>query len=103
MPLHAVIVGQVAGGAQENTTHVHELAEGKVTRQCTDQHQVNQEDYAQPVGYDRMESGQGAGFPLSRRLGGCGRLTKPDISLATKSGHFNLLTTSQNSLRVVST
>jgi hypothetical protein len=27
------------------------------------------------------------------RLGGCERLTKPDISLATKSGHFNLLTT----------
>src|ERR1019366_3678964 len=25
--------------------------------------------------------------------GGCGRLTKPDISLATKSGHFNLLRT----------
>src|ERR1039458_706800 len=35
-----------------------------------------------------------AGFPLSHRLGGgYRRLTKPDISLATKSGHFNLLTT----------
>jgi hypothetical protein len=30
------------------------------------------------------------GFPTA---GGCGRLTKPDISLATKSGRFNLLTT----------
>src|ERR1035441_5630826 len=31
---------------------------------------------------------------LSHRLGGgYGRLTKPDISLATKTGHFNLLTT----------
>jgi hypothetical protein len=38
--------------------------------------------------------GKCAGFPLSHRLGsGYGRLTKPDISLATKSGHFNLLTT----------
>ncbi|MGO9084013.1 MAG: hypothetical protein ACLQBK_02210, partial [Candidatus Sulfotelmatobacter sp.] len=27
------------------------------------------------------------------RPGGCGRLAKPDISLATKSGHFNLLRT----------
>jgi hypothetical protein len=34
-----------------------------------------------------------AGFPLSHRPGGCWRLTKPDISLATKSGHFHLLTT----------
>jgi hypothetical protein len=35
-----------------------------------------------------------AGFPLFHRLGGgYGRLMKPDISLATKSGHFNLLTT----------
>ncbi|MGA2204873.1 MAG: hypothetical protein ABSG40_23295, partial [Terriglobales bacterium] len=33
-----------------------------------------------------------AGFPLFHRLG-YGRLTKPDISLATKTGHFNLLTT----------
>src|ERR1019366_1907362 len=30
---------------------------------------------------------------LSHRPGGCGRLAKPDISLATKSGHFNLLRT----------
>ncbi|MGA9392705.1 MAG: PP2C family protein-serine/threonine phosphatase, partial [Candidatus Sulfotelmatobacter sp.] len=37
-----------------------------------------------------------AGFPLSHRLGGGGRLTKPDISLATKSGRFNLLTTFSN-------
>ncbi|HEX7424666.1 MAG TPA: hypothetical protein VF311_12390 [Terriglobales bacterium] len=36
-----------------------------------------------------------AGFPLSHRSGGGGRLTKPDISLATKSGHFNLLRTFQ--------
>ena len=35
-----------------------------------------------------------ARFPLFRRLdSGYGRLTKPDISLATKSGHFNLLRT----------
>jgi hypothetical protein len=35
-----------------------------------------------------------AGFSFSHRLGGgYGRLTKSDISLATKSGHFNLLTT----------
>src|ERR1035437_3963007 len=33
---------------------------------------------------------------LSHRPDGCGRLTKPDISLATKSGHFNLLTTLAN-------
>jgi hypothetical protein len=32
-------------------------------------------------------------FPLSHRHDGCGRLTKPDISLATKTGHFNLLRT----------
>jgi hypothetical protein len=34
-----------------------------------------------------------AGFPLSHRLGGYGRLTKADISLATKTGHFDLLRT----------
>jgi hypothetical protein len=38
-----------------------------------------------------------ARFPLSHRLGGYGRLTKPDISLATKTGHFNLVTTEQRS------
>ncbi|MGB9239540.1 MAG: hypothetical protein WCC19_12075, partial [Terriglobales bacterium] len=38
-----------------------------------------------------------AGFPLFHRLGGYGRLTKPYISLATKSGHFNLLTTPERS------
>src|ERR1019366_4128360 len=40
-----------------------------------------------------------AGFPLFHRLGGCGRLTKPDISLATKSGHFNLLRTLKHEVR----
>src|SRR5258708_36740453 len=34
-----------------------------------------------------------AGFPLSHRPGDCWRLTKPDTSLATKSGHLHLLTT----------
>ena len=34
-----------------------------------------------------------AGFPLSHRPGGCWRLIKPDISLATKSGRFHLLRT----------
>ena len=34
-----------------------------------------------------------AGFPLSHRLGDGGLIKKPDISLATKSGHFNLLRT----------
>jgi hypothetical protein len=38
---------------------------------------------------------------LSHRLGGCGRLTKPDISLATKSGHFNLLTTLENATTIL--
>src|SRR5260370_30282716 len=34
-----------------------------------------------------------AGFPLSHRPGDGWRLTKPDISLATKNGHFHLLRT----------
>ena len=29
VPLHAVVVGQVARGAQEDAAHVHQLAEGK--------------------------------------------------------------------------
>src|SRR5882762_302830 len=37
-----------------------------------------------------------AGFPISQSSGCCSRLTKPDISLATKTGHFNLLRTVLN-------
>src|SRR5215831_6632700 len=34
-----------------------------------------------------------AGFPLSHSPDGCWRLTTPDISLATRTGHFDLLRT----------
>jgi len=34
-----------------------------------------------------------AGFPLFHRPDGCWLNLKPDISLATKTGHFNLLPT----------
>src|SRR5215467_10853061 len=38
-----------------------------------------------------------AGFPLSHSYYGCWLNLKPDISLATKTGHFNLLPTGAES------
>ena len=51
-------------------------------------------DFSTPLG----NPAQCAGFPLSHNLGYGWLIQKPDRSCATKSGHFNLLRTSNNSV-----
>jgi len=44
MSNHTAIIGQVSGGAQENPSHVHELAEGEISNKYTHKKKMDVKD-----------------------------------------------------------